>query len=267
MLRSNEQREFVKLLRTLDRSCHTWQVFQDFCEIASRTLRLPFSPAEAAPLKKLYERYNHDAIVTMDQMLELMVSDLEKGYHDFLGEIFSELELHNKWHGQFFTPWEVCVFMAKISIGDNAEELAKRDLFKVSEPACGAGAMLLALVECLKELNINYSAKMYFEAQDVDFLACCMAHIQLALCGLAGAVIWGNTLSMEIRETWYTPVYYLNDFPSRLALHKILETVHGIPYEPAQTEQIEKPALPQPATEIINQELIADKAGQLLFSF
>lgn len=267
MLRSQEQKEFVKLLRTLDHSCHTWQLFQDFCEIASRTLRLPFSPDEAAPLKKLYERYNHESIVTMDKMLELMVTDLERGYHDFLGEIFSELELHNKWHGQFFTPWEVCVFMAKISIGADIEELAKRDLFKVSEPACGAGAMLLALVEYLKELNINYSTKMYFEAQDVDFLACCMAHIQLSLCGLAGAVIWGNTLSMEIRETWYTPVYYLNDFPSRLALHKMIETVCGLPYKPAQQEQTEKPAMPQSVPVIITQEFTTDKAGQLLFSF
>jgi hypothetical protein len=262
MLRSQEQKEFIKLLRTVDHSRHTWQLFSDFCEIASRTLRLPFCPAEGENLKNLYKTYDHDAIVIMDKMFELMVSDLEKGYHDFLGEIFSELELHNKWHGQFFTPWEVCVFMAKISIGEDIEELAKRNLFKVQEPACGAGAMLLALVEYLKELKINYSAKMYFEAQDVDFLACCMAYIQLSLCGLAGAVIWGNTLTMEIRETWYTLVYFINDFPSRLALHKMIETVCGLPYEPVDKQEKLNPESP-----VMEPELIADKRGQLLFSF
>lgn len=44
----------------------------------------------------------------------------------------------------------------------------------MSDPACGAGALLLAFANECKRNHINYQTSVFFVAQDIDFLAGCM---------------------------------------------------------------------------------------------
>ncbi len=47
-------------------------------------------------------------------MLGALVYGIEDRLTDILGSVFHELELHNKWTGQFFTPFHLCQMMAKM---------------------------------------------------------------------------------------------------------------------------------------------------------
>ena len=72
---------------------------------------------------------------------------------DFLGELYMLCELGNDASGQFFTPYDVCRCMVEISGGsDPAAENA--GFFSVSDPACGAGALLIAFANLCRRKNI-----------------------------------------------------------------------------------------------------------------
>ena len=65
---------------------------------------------------------------------------------DFLGSLYHDLNLQQEQKGQFFTPYDISRFMAEIPFaGNNAkEELDRKGHISVNDPACGAGAMLIA---------------------------------------------------------------------------------------------------------------------------
>ena len=59
----------------------------------------------------------------------------------------------------------------------------KQGWISVSDPACGAGALLIAFANECRRQHINYQTSVLFVAQDIDFLAGCMCYIQLSLLG------------------------------------------------------------------------------------
>jgi len=107
---------------------------------------------------------------------------------DMLGNIYMEAVSFGQ-HGQFFTPQEVCDMMARMTIGDTAE-----DGKSVHDPACGSGRMLLASAKLCRS--------MVFVGQDVDEACCQMTAINMALNSLRGWVVHGNSLTLEIRNVW-----------------------------------------------------------------
>jgi hypothetical protein len=50
----------------------------------------------------------------------------------------------------------------------------------------------------------------------VDRMAALMCYIQLSLWNVPAEVIVGNTLSLEIREVWYTPAHHMGLWKYRL---------------------------------------------------
>lgn len=52
-----------------------------------------------------------------------------------------------------------------------------------------------------------------------------MCYLQLSLWHIPAEIIIGNTLSMEIREVYYTPAHYLGNWDARLKLQKQKETI------------------------------------------
>ena len=60
------------------------------------------------------------------------------------------LGLANEWKGQFFTPYDICRAMAAMNLGEDLKsQIEEKGWVSVSDPACGAGALLLAFAnEC-----------------------------------------------------------------------------------------------------------------------
>lgn len=127
---------------------------------------------------------------------------------DFLGPVFASLAA-DKWMGQFFTPYHVSRMMAEMTIGDRGEMLKDRPYFTLSEPACGAGGMVLAANMVLRDRGFDVSREAHWHMQDVDHRAVCAAYLQAALTDASALVVCGNSLSMERRHASLTPAAVL----------------------------------------------------------
>ena len=108
---------------------------------------------------------------------------------DILGDAF---EGGISWgeHGQFFTPLPVCRMMAQLT--GQGEVGAGRVMH---DPACGSGRTLIASAEAAGPLAM---ARLY-TGMDLDERCAKMTAINLALRGLCGWVVCGNSLSLELR--------------------------------------------------------------------
>lgn len=135
---------------------------------------------------------------------------------DFLGSFYHYLELHQEQKGQFFTPYNISRFMAEVLFekNDARRKLEQNNYISVSDPACGAGAMLIAFANAAKRSGINYQKQVLFVAQDIDHTAAIMCYIQLSLLGCPAVVIIGDTLTKPMfhpdNDVWYTLFYHLN---------------------------------------------------------
>jgi type I restriction-modification system DNA methylase subunit len=132
-------------------------------------------------------------------MLGVLVMDLETGPTDVLGSVYHELELHNKWAGQYFTPFTICEFMAKMTLadsGDLKEKIEARGFVRAAEPSCGSGAMMIALALGMKAEGINYQQDLHVTATDVDLKCVHMCFIQSSLLGIPAVIIHGNSLTL-----------------------------------------------------------------------
>lgn len=103
----------------------------------------------------------------------------------------------NHYAGQFFTPPSVAQMMAKIV----QKKPPKTGRFLINDPACGAG---ICLVSAAKEQTFEENSRAIFVGQDVDLNCARMTALNLMFFNLDGVIIWGNTLSLEVRGAWVT---------------------------------------------------------------
>ena len=208
------KKEFMKTVQDLSYSRHKWQVWQDFTELTALSIAqtMGFSRKREEKYLQTIGRYEHDEAQLFPKLLTLTIEALEVEYCDFLGQMFMELELGSKWHGQFFTPYHLCKMIAAMSVSGTDFEDEK--IVTMNEPAAGSGSMIISLCEYLWEQGINFQQQLKVVAQDNDYVAAYMCYIQLSLIGCNAAVIYGNTLKMECREQWITPMAVLRGWIS-----------------------------------------------------
>ncbi len=212
-------KEFIKLVRENSHGHSPWQVFTDFCELGALAIanRMEVNSEAFAAREKRYEEitrtYKEVETVRFGQMLGAVSLALEDEYQDFLGKVFHELELANHFKGQFFTPYHLCKVIAGLQLQDAAAIIEEQGFIVVAEPACGAGAMIIAAAEALREQGINFQETLYVEGIDVDKTAVNMAYIQWSLLGVPARVVHGNSLSMEMWSETYTPFYWMGTMP------------------------------------------------------
>ncbi len=108
--------------------------------------------------------------------------------------------------------------MAKINVEDCKEQLKTKNMISVSDMCCGAGCLLIAFANEMKNAKVNYQRRIIFVAQDVDLVAGLMCYIQLSLLGCTAVVKIGNSLTDPFtnnepltEKLWFTPMYMLGD--------------------------------------------------------
>ncbi len=115
------KKDFIKYLMELSGTRDKAQVYCDFLELAAiaisnRCDMIHHDEREERYLSLIAE-YPKEKIDLFCSMLSCVMqacnlsADSPK---DFLGEVYHELELHNKWKGQFFTPIHIYNFMGEI---------------------------------------------------------------------------------------------------------------------------------------------------------
>lgn len=117
-------------------------------------------------------------------------------HEEALGPLFMEYA-SNHYRGQYFTPLCLARTMARIT----QTEPPKDRRFVVADPACGAGVCLVA---CAKEQTFEENNRAIFVGQDIDLNCARMAALNLMFFNLDGLIIWGNTLTVEVRGAWKT---------------------------------------------------------------
>lgn len=204
-------REFERTIQREFHRHHRWQVFADFCELSALAIynqTVHFEQQREGQYMEIIGRYEdrkeRDALARLLAVTRLAMDD---AYQDFLGQMFMDLELGSDWHGQFFTPYSLCLAMAALTGDDELVAKTQRgEIVRLQEPACGGGAMVIAMAEHIQNQKGD-PLRLRVDAIDADRTAANMAYIQFALLGIPAAVYTGNTLSMEMRDVMVTPAW------------------------------------------------------------
>ena len=225
--KSERQKTVVQLMERLHGRYSRWELWQDFVIMSAVSIANTVGSPYRDQREKLYleraQKYTRAEMDVFSQMLKEVIEEMELDpEQDILGELFMSLGLGNEWKGQFFTPYHVCRAMAAMTLGTNMERaLADKGWFSANDPACGAGALLIAFANECRRQKINYQTSVLFVAQDIDFLAGCMCYIQMSLLGCPGYVIIDDSITKPILSydehglipqnspnVWFTPMYF-----------------------------------------------------------
>jgi type I restriction-modification system DNA methylase subunit len=199
--------DFMNCLQSIEYGRNNYDVFQDFLTLASLSFHNVIAKDEKVEKEYLdiIGRYKNKK--QFAELLVITTLALEEKPHDFLGDIFMSAGFGNVRGGQFFTPYHLSKMMSDITIGDNFKEQIEKDGYvTLSEPCCGAGGMIIAASEVMKEKGFNPQTQMRFTGIDIDLKCCQMAYIQTSLLGLRGQIYHGNTISMEMWKRFITPM-------------------------------------------------------------
>lgn len=239
LVRGAAQKELVKAFESLCGRHGRWEVWADWivmcaCSISNAVDRVHREKREETYLT-LCKKYTGAEMQTMGEMFGMVVAALDENPdQDLLGEIFMTLGLGNEHNGQFFTPYDVCRAMSALTIGDIAAQVERQGWVSAADPACGAGALLVAFANECRRQKVNYQQSVLCVAQDIDFTVGLMCYIQLSLLGCAGYVVIGDTLAhpstaydrrglipRDEGNVWYTPMCFHTIWQWRRALAQV----------------------------------------------
>ena len=219
------QQEMEKLFNRMCGKHSPYEVWQDMVWMIATSIS---NAVDKRYFDQREERYMHTAkkyskeeIDAFPKFFNHIVMGMEEDPDcDFLGELYMGLNLGNQKQGQFFTPYSLCRMMAEVTMDESLlqEQIEKNGWVSIDDPACGAGATLVAAANILRARQINYQTQALFIGQDVDTTVALMCYIQLSLLGCPGYVIIGDTLSEpptgpalfgeDSERCWYTPMYF-----------------------------------------------------------
>lgn len=223
---SPHQAKIIKLFSEINPSYSLWQTWSDFIFLAATSISNAVDIVHLEEREKAYQltakKYSSRDMETFSEIFAEIVLGMEENQdQDFLGEMYMALGLGNDHAGQFFTPYSVCTAMARMSFGDTPARIAKNGWIAVNDPACGAGATLVAFANACTLNHINYQSSVLFVAQDIDITVGLMCYIQLSLLGCPGYVCIGDSIANPVSSyggqvllpidngnIWYTPFFY-----------------------------------------------------------
>ena len=295
--RRDSQTAFSKAFYPLGERHQRWQVWADFIVVSAISLAAPFDPpdtekwkARDAEFKSIMERYTEAERRAFVELLRIMMQALEEEpEQDFLGEMFMMLELSNHWKGQFFTPYDVCRMMVEMTMQDVEAHIERKGWVGICDPACGAGALLVAARNYLQAHpcgKLLGHQQTLFVAQDIDRVAALMCYLQLSLLGCAGYVVVGNTITnptvglgnnpvlpieTEGQDIWCMPLFHDQIWVWRQTFARMEYLVGSAPAAPilntpaaneAEEAAVEPPSEPI-AAKIEPEALNTTETGQL----
>ena len=310
LVRDPHQKEIVKLFSAFDGSKNRRKIFDDFLVMTACMLSNLGDPIHYDEREKLYMQfagqYKKNELDIFARMIAEIVNGLEDTPdQDFLGEMYMALDFGSAAAGQFFTPYSVCQCTAALVSDYKVLEskIADQGFVSVTDPACGAGALLAAFCNGCIQNGINPQTQCLVIAQDIDFTVGCMCYIMMAFMGLAGYVVIGDTLCNpnttrdrrglipvdDCSRIWYTPMFMTSELwvGRRMAAAMDLMLSRGrispeektepvameAPPRPLQSPPVavtvESPVVisPEPEKPVEAEETVffGDEAGQLMF--
>ena len=267
-IRDDHQKNFLKIFNGLTGKHSRWEIWEDFVTLTAIEISNSTDKVNAPERTKMYQtiisKYSTKEREGMAEMLGEVIMGMEQNPdQDFLGSLYMMCELGNSHAGQFFTPYDVCRCMAEITF-DPKLHPDMEGFISVSDPACGAGATLLAFLNVCKRRN--------------------MCYIQCSFMGCAGYVVIGDTLvnpatAYDSRgllpagpqnRIWYMPLFSTDVWYMRRQIAQ-MNLLFEPKVEPVEIEKADtKPANLQKSIKNEpkapeNEPLNETKTGQLTF--
>lgn len=240
--KSYTRQSFISLFNSIARHKHRYSVFTDFVSMSAIALHNAINKNQTLEEEyfQIVARYSKEEVDQFCELLGNFIILMEPEPADILGSLYMELEIGNLNNGQFFTPHDLSRLLARMTYGDVLDNMASsnKPFISLSEPACGAGGMVLAFANEMLKKGINPAEKLYAQCIDIDRLAGLMCYLQLTLWHIPAEIIIGNTLTMDFREVYYTPSYYLGDWDTRLRIRRFTEAASEF-WEPATEPKAE----------------------------
>ena len=232
------KKEFIDLFKKLSHDRNDYQVWIDLIDciaiaISNSVDKAQFEEREAKYMEAVGR---FDNASDLSKALAILIEAFENNpEQDFLGEVYADLGLLSNNKGQFFTPMSVCKMMSETTLEKSAVEqfIANKGYITINDPACGAGATMIAAASSLRDMGINYQMSALFTGNDVDPLVAKMCYVQLSLLGCSGYIAVANTIydpvsgdplipnKTETQEFWYTPMYFSDIWTTRRKLRLI----------------------------------------------
>ena len=180
----------VKMIDTVYHKTHGSESFGRVLEIWWAVLQR-FTPDGEVRYMEAIKGLDRETLEVIAKGLgELMLHFCYEGrFADVLGPVYMEIasDWGKKHMGQFFTPWNVALFMAQMIIGPHEPDLDKRlsgdgEPVTMNEPCCGSGVLMLAAKGVVaKEYGRPALRRFLVYGQDIDNLCVRMAQIQMRL--------------------------------------------------------------------------------------
>ena len=224
--KDNAKKQWINAFKEICESRSPWQVWSDV--IVAASCAVANKAGRGAPHFDERENEYHECIDRLGgvkkpaELFAQFVMDLEENpEQDFLGSMFMDLDLGSHWKGQFFTPYNLCRLMSNISLEGAVDEIERKGWCSINDPACGAGATLIAAANEMRKAGINFQNYALFVGQDIDRVVGLMCYLQMSMLGMPGYVVIGNTLTnpatgrstlfpneKEGQEIWETPMFH-----------------------------------------------------------
>ena len=215
-------KEITKILQSICYDRNYYDVVRDFFEMSAISIR---NAVDYSDKRNEYEErymriaktYNKEHLAKFAEALGLLVTEISKAvdgngrFADWTGEIYMDSKTYNKDVGQFFTHYHISHLMANVAL--DWSEIKKRiaedsdTVITINEPTCGAGGLIVAAIETLQAMKINYAWNVFVDCCDIDSRCVHATYLTLSLLGVPAIVRLGDTLRMEYREAWFTPAY------------------------------------------------------------
>ena len=214
--------EIVKMFNSLTGARQLWELWEDamimFATMLSNAVDKRYYDKREEMFKNVVSKYSAQEVQVFLKIFAEIVNQLEaEPEQDFLGDLYMQLDLGSHWHGQFFTPYNVCVMMADLQC-PNEISLDEAKAVTITDCACGGGALLIASAHSYRkkmaEIGLNAQDFVCLYAQDLSLTTALMCYIQISLQGYAGKVKIGDSLLHPMLDSdngsdiWYTPMWF-----------------------------------------------------------
>lgn len=203
-------KDIIKKIDSMSGSKSPYNVFTDWikCTALAIMQSVWFSEDREQIYLDIIKDYNGR---DFSDMCAWLAETIECKMTDVLGNLFMQSGWGNKNTGQFFTPYTLSLATADLVMTD----LPDNEYITLNEPSAGAGGMVIAAAEVVKNSGRNYQKCLRVVAQDLDWNAFYMCYIQLSLYGIDAKVVQGDTLLDKPfknfdSNVFLTPMFMLN---------------------------------------------------------
>lgn len=209
----DRSKDMIKVINSIAGRYSSYEVFCDWIKCCSLVISNScqiihdrvWEERERAYLD-IVKKYTKEEMNKFVKLLAMLTETLETP-SDVLGQIYMDSGMGSKAAGQFFTPFHLSLACARLLLMEKSED----GFYRINEPSCGGGGMIIAAAVALKEKGVNYRKEMRVVAQDLDWKGVYMCYLQLSLLGINGICVQGNTLEEPYtagyspERTLYTP--------------------------------------------------------------